>query len=145
MYAIKLKSDNENQRCIKDHIGHNTKTWPAITCSGPDADSALCREKETQVSYIKNHIHLTGSVHFDRFALFSIFFVLMGNFLPLLNFRIKTTTFCNYFVKIWRYFEIKHQRRYILNLKSCKMAKNVSLLNRQKNLDIEIKIFLSHI
>ena len=39
MYAIKLKSDTENQRCIKDHIGHNSKTWPAISY----------REKETQI------------------------------------------------------------------------------------------------
>lgn len=39
MYAIKLKSDTENQRCIKDHIGHNSKTWPAIPY----------REKETQI------------------------------------------------------------------------------------------------
>ena len=47
MYAIKLKSDTENQRCIKDHLGHSTKTWPDIDC-GPNGDS-ICREKETQV------------------------------------------------------------------------------------------------
>ena len=39
MYAIKLKSDTENQRCIKDHHGHSSKDWPAIPY----------REKETPI------------------------------------------------------------------------------------------------
>ena len=46
MYAIKLKSDTENQRCINDHVGHNTKSWPKIDClTEPD----MCRTKETEV------------------------------------------------------------------------------------------------
>ena len=37
-----------------------------------------------------NRWKLKGTVHFDRFALFQYFFLLMRNFLPLKNFGIKT-------------------------------------------------------
>ena len=52
-------------------------------------------------TYLVNHFIwpcLRASVYFDRFALFSIFFVLIGNFLPLQNFRIKTfsNTSCHF-------------------------------------------------
>ena len=45
---------------------------------------------------------LRGSVHFDRFALFSIFVLLMVNFLPLPNFQIKTLS--NESCHFWAYF-----------------------------------------
>jgi hypothetical protein len=38
---------------------------------------------------IFSYYNLTASVHFDRFALFQFFFVLIGNILPLHNFRNK--------------------------------------------------------
>ena len=70
MYAIKLKSDTENQRCIKDHQGHNTKTWPNVPCgpgaSGPAAK--LCRERETQVntkSFTKKQVDKYDLLHLE--------------------------------------------------------------------------------